>query len=165
MRAARLHGVGDLRVERPRVPRPGRGELLVRVEACGICPTDVRKHAIGTRDGYPLNPGHEWVGAVTEVGSGVTGWSTGARVYGDTYAGYAEYALLPVEPGGRGRTARSRFPPTSMPAPPRSWSRSQTAFTRCVTRRGRARGRACAWSAAVRWGCRSLRSRPTRARG
>jgi L-iditol 2-dehydrogenase len=99
MRAARLHGVGDLRVERLRVPRPGRGELLVRVEACGICPTDVRKHAIGTRDGYPLNPGHEWVGAVTEVGSGVTGWSTGARVYGDTYAGYAEYALLPVEPG------------------------------------------------------------------
>jgi L-iditol 2-dehydrogenase len=99
MRAARLHGVGDLRVERLGLPRPGPGELLVRVEACGICPTDVRKHAIGSHDGYPLNPGHEWVGVVTEVGSEVTGWTTGSRVYGDTYAGYAEYALLSVEPG------------------------------------------------------------------
>jgi L-iditol 2-dehydrogenase len=99
MRAARLHGIGDLRVERVPVPQPGPGELLVRVEACGICPTDVRKYAIGTHDGYPLNPGHEWVGVVAEVGSEVTGWSSGARVYGDTYAGYAEYALLAVEPG------------------------------------------------------------------
>jgi L-iditol 2-dehydrogenase len=99
MRAARLHGIGDLRIERLGVPRPGPRELVVRVEACGICPTDVRKHLIGSHDGYPLNPGHEWVGVVSEVGSEVTGWSTGGRVYGDTYAGYAEYALLSVEPG------------------------------------------------------------------
>jgi L-iditol 2-dehydrogenase len=98
MRAARLHGVGDLRVETLPVPRPGPDELLVRVEACGICPTDVRKHAIGSRDGYPLNPGHEWVGVVEEIGAEVPGWRAGERVYGDTYAGYAEYALLPVEP-------------------------------------------------------------------
>jgi L-iditol 2-dehydrogenase len=98
MRAARLHGIGDLRIETLPVPRPGARELLVRVEACGICPTDVRKHAIGSRDGYPLNPGHEWVGVVEEIGAEVPGWSTGERVYGDTYAGYAEYALLPVEP-------------------------------------------------------------------
>jgi L-iditol 2-dehydrogenase len=69
------------------------------VEACGICPTDVRKHAIGSHDGYPLNPGHEWVGAVVEVGPEATGWSIGQRVCGDTYAGYAEYALLSIEPG------------------------------------------------------------------
>ena len=99
MRAARLHGIGDLRIETLSIPRPGAGELLVRIEACGICPTDVRKHAIGTHDPYPLNPGHEWVGVVTEVGREVVGWSTGVRVYGDTYAGYAEYALLSVEPG------------------------------------------------------------------
>jgi L-iditol 2-dehydrogenase len=99
MRAARLHGIGDLRVETLPRPRPAAGELLVRVEACGICPTDVRKHAIGTSDGYPLNPGHEWVGVVEDAGDGVTGWEQGARVYGDTYAGYAEYAVLPVAPG------------------------------------------------------------------
>jgi threonine dehydrogenase-like Zn-dependent dehydrogenase len=98
MRAARLHGIGDLRVETLPRPRPEAGELLVRVEACGVCPTDVRKYAIGTRDGYPLNPGHEWVGVVEEVGPAVTGWRPGERVYGDTYAGYAEYAVLPVEP-------------------------------------------------------------------
>ena len=43
MRVARLHGVGDLRVETVPVPQPASGELLVRVEACGVCPTDVRK--------------------------------------------------------------------------------------------------------------------------
>ncbi|MDP9258912.1 MAG: zinc-binding dehydrogenase [Actinomycetota bacterium] len=99
MRAARLHGVGDLRVETLDVPRPGRHDLLVRVEACGICPTDVRKYAIGSRDGYPLNPGHEWVGTVADVGRDTPGWSVGQRVCGDTYAGYAEYALLSIEPG------------------------------------------------------------------
>ena len=98
MRAARLHGVGDLRIETLEVPRPGPRELVVRVEACGICPTDVRKHTIGSRDGYPLNPGHEWVGDVVEVGPALTDWSIGARVCGDTYAGYAEYAVLSVEP-------------------------------------------------------------------
>lgn len=95
MRVAFLHGPGELRVESVPVPEAGEGELLVRVEACGICPTDVRKFEIGT-DRYPLNPGHEWVGRV-EV-SDVDGWSPGDRVYGDTYAGYAEFALIPVAP-------------------------------------------------------------------
>jgi L-iditol 2-dehydrogenase len=98
MRAVRLHGPRDLRVETLPVPEPAAGELLVRIEACGVCPTDVRKFLVGTSDGaYPLNPGHEWVGHVEAVGAGVPTWEPGARVYGDTYAGYAEYALLPVE--------------------------------------------------------------------
>src|SRR6478736_5558167 len=96
MRAARLHGIGDLRIESLDVPRPGARELVVRVEACGICPTDVRKYTIGSRDGYPLNPGHEWVGTVAEVGRDAPGWGIGQRVCGDTYAGYA---LLSIEPG------------------------------------------------------------------
>ena len=94
MRAARLHGIGDLRVETLPDPEPGPGELLVRVEACGLCPTDLRKFTIGTSDGYPLNPGHEWLGRVEATGDGVDGWSVGDRVYGDTYAGYADLALL-----------------------------------------------------------------------
>ena len=94
MRAARLHGVGDLRIETLPDPEPGPGELLVRVEACGICPTDLRKFTIGTSDGYPLNPGHEWLGRVEAAGDEVHGWSVGDRVYGDTYAGYADLALL-----------------------------------------------------------------------
>ena len=95
MRVARLHGVGDLRVETVPVPQPASGELLVRVEACGVCPTDVRKFVLGLHaDEYPLNPGHEWVGRVEAVGAGVEGWAPGERLYGDTYAGYGEYALL-----------------------------------------------------------------------
>jgi L-iditol 2-dehydrogenase len=98
MRAARLHGVRDLRQELLPIPEPGPRDLLVRIEACGVCPTDIRKYLIGAGDGaYPLNPGHEWVGRVERAGSDVADWHTGDRVYGDTYAGYAEYALVPVD--------------------------------------------------------------------
>ena len=104
MRVARLHGIGDLRVERVAVPEPAPGELLVRIEACGVCPTDARKWAIGTSD-YPLNPGHEWVGRVAAIGGDADGWELGARVYGDTYAGYAEYATIGTRPEGWSRGA------------------------------------------------------------
>ena len=100
MRAARLHGIRDLRVEELPAPEPRPGELLVRIEACGICPTDVRKYLIGVNDGdYPFNPGHEWVGRIEAAGAGFASWPVGARVYGDTYGGYAELATLAVEPG------------------------------------------------------------------
>jgi L-iditol 2-dehydrogenase len=95
MRAARLHGPADLRVETLPVPRPTADEVLVRVEACGICPTDARKYTIGTNDGrYPLNPGHEWVGRVVDAGDEVNELAEGDLVYGDTYAGYAEFATI-----------------------------------------------------------------------
>ena len=50
MRVARLHGPRDLRVEDVPLPEPGPREIRVRVEACGVCPTDVRKFLIGLRD-------------------------------------------------------------------------------------------------------------------
>jgi L-iditol 2-dehydrogenase len=100
VRAARLHGIRDLRVDVLADPEPGPGELLVRIEACGVCPTDVRKWLIGLGDGdYPFNPGHEWVGRVEARGEAASDWKVGTRVYGDVYGGYAELALLPVEPG------------------------------------------------------------------
>lgn len=106
MRAARLHAVGDLRVEELPIPAPGTGELLVRVEACGICPTDVRKFLIGVNDGdYPFNPGHEWVGRVERAGPDVSGWEIGQRVYGDAYGGYAEYAVVGATAAGWSRGA------------------------------------------------------------
>src|SRR5262249_57409825 len=102
MRAARLHGIKDLQLEELPVPRPGPGELLVRVEACGVCPTDARKYAIGVSDGeYPFNPGHEWVGVVEATGPEADGWAPGDRVYGDTYGGVAPLAPGPPPPPGR----------------------------------------------------------------
>ena len=160
MRAARLHGVGDLRVETLDVPRPGARELVVRVEACGICPTDVRKYAIGSRDGYPLNPGHEWVGEVVEVGSDATGWSIGQRVCGDTYAGYAEYALLSVEPGAWSNGALAI--PADLDALRATFVEPLADCVHAVRRSGarRTRGRACASWARARWACRCRPSRP-----
>lgn len=96
-RAARLHGIRDLRLDQVQIAEPGPGEVLVRIEACGICPTDIRKFDVGLNDGsYPFNPGHEWVGRIEGVGPGVDGHPLGQRVYGDVYGGYADYVLLPV---------------------------------------------------------------------
>jgi L-iditol 2-dehydrogenase len=44
MRAAVYRGKNDLRVEEIETPVPGPGEALVRVDVCGVCPTDVRKY-------------------------------------------------------------------------------------------------------------------------
>ncbi len=97
MRVARLHGIRDMKVERIPVPAPGDDDLLVRVEACGVCATNSRKYEIGVNDGeYPFNPGHEWLGRVVEVGRSVKGWKPGDRVYGDVYGGYADYCLIPA---------------------------------------------------------------------
>ncbi len=106
MRAARLYGVRDLRLQMAPVPKPEPTQLLVSVEACGVCPTDARKYAIGVSDGrYPLNPGHEWVGRVVATGDEVEGFRIGDQVYGDTYAGYAEFAAIDTRPEGWSRGA------------------------------------------------------------
>ena len=66
--------------ERP-VPAPGPGQLLVAVQACGVCRTDL--HLV---DGelpdpkLPLVPGHEIVGTVAALGAGVCGWRLGQRI-------------------------------------------------------------------------------------
>lgn len=62
-------------------PRPGDGEVLVSVAACGVCRTDL--HVV---DGelpdirYPIIPGHEIVGRIAEIGAGVTAHRIGDRV-------------------------------------------------------------------------------------
>jgi L-iditol 2-dehydrogenase len=79
MRAAVYTGHGVISVERVAVPAIGPGELLVRVEACGVCHTDLKKVQ------YDLLPpprvyGHETAGVVARVGAGVAGFSEGDRV-------------------------------------------------------------------------------------
>ena len=58
MKAVVYRGKGDLRVEDVEVPAPGPGEMLVRVDACGICPTDLKKIEKGLLAG-PRIFGHE----------------------------------------------------------------------------------------------------------
>jgi alcohol dehydrogenase, propanol-preferring len=62
-------------------PRPGAGELLLRVLACGVCRTDL--HVVDGElpdPALPITPGHEIVGAVEAMGVGVSGFAPGQRV-------------------------------------------------------------------------------------
>lgn len=80
MRAAVFHGPNDLRVEEVPKPHAGPGEALLRVTLTTICGTDL--HIV--RGEYPVAPGliigHEAVGIIEELGSGVTGYQIGDRV-------------------------------------------------------------------------------------
>lgn len=79
MRAAVYRGKGKVVVEDVPVPAIGKGEVLIRVAACGICGTDIKK----IEHGFVPAPqifGHEVAGAVVAVGAGVTRWKPGDRV-------------------------------------------------------------------------------------
>jgi L-iditol 2-dehydrogenase len=79
MRAAVYWGKGDLRVEDIPVPDVSAGEMLVRVEACGICGTDIKKIVKGLLPG-PRVFGHEICGTVARAGAGVSRFREGDRV-------------------------------------------------------------------------------------
>ena len=70
MKAARLHAIGDFRVDDVQKPTPKGKEILVKVGACGICGSDIpRIFTLGTsRQDYPLTIGHEFGGEIVEVG-------------------------------------------------------------------------------------------------
>lgn len=79
MRAVVYRGVNDLRVEELPVPGIGVNELLVRVAACGVCPTDIKKIKYGTVP-PPRIFGHETAGTIVRVGARVRGFTIGERV-------------------------------------------------------------------------------------
>ena len=83
MRAARVHGFTEpLSVEEIERPEPGAGDVLVRIEASGLCHTDI--HAAHgdwpVRPTLPFTPGHEGVGTVVEAGRDVSEIAVGDRV-------------------------------------------------------------------------------------
>src|SRR6266550_3292190 len=79
MRAGVYREKGIVRVEEVPVPEVGDGEVLIKVAACGVCGTDIKKifHAYVPP---PQILGHELAGAVVAVGRGVTKWKLGDRV-------------------------------------------------------------------------------------
>src|ERR1019366_6152394 len=90
MRAAVYRGVNDVRVETVPVPLNadgasgtgaplGRGEVLVRIDTCGICGTDLKKIHTGSHSA-PRIFGHEMAGTIVMVGDGVAGFEIGDRV-------------------------------------------------------------------------------------
>ena len=84
MRAAVYRGVNDVRVETVPVPlnadgTVGPGEVLVRIDTCGICGTDLKKIHTGSHSA-PRIFGHEMAGTIAMVGDGVTHFAVGDRV-------------------------------------------------------------------------------------
>lgn len=82
MKAAVLHGQGDIRYEDIETPRIAEDEILVRVKATGICGSDIPR-VLGTAARYyPIVLGHEFSGEVVEVGANVTTVRVGDRIAG-----------------------------------------------------------------------------------
>ena len=82
MRAMLFERAGDdLRLAEVSVPKPSPEQVLLRVNACAVCRTDL--HVVDgelTNPKLPLIPGHEIVGTVAEVGASVSGFKVGDRV-------------------------------------------------------------------------------------
>ncbi|MBN1444698.1 MAG: zinc-dependent dehydrogenase [Candidatus Omnitrophica bacterium] len=72
MKAAVYHGIGDIRIEEIKTPICGPGEVMVKVNYCAICGTDVRIYFHGHKKVIPPAViGHEITGAIEETGSGI----------------------------------------------------------------------------------------------
>jgi len=97
MKAALLYGKGDLRIVEVDTPEIGSDDILVKVKACAVCPTDIRKYRTGNHlaTGFPMNLGHEWTGDIVETGASIKRFRNGMRIIGAGFAGYAEYAKTP----------------------------------------------------------------------
>jgi D-arabinose 1-dehydrogenase-like Zn-dependent alcohol dehydrogenase len=71
----------DFEIQEREIPKPGFGEVRIKVQACGICFSDhLVKDGLWPGIVYPRVPGHEVAGVVDEVGEGVTEWKKGDRV-------------------------------------------------------------------------------------
>lgn len=118
---------GDFQIVQREIPTPGPRQVRIKVQACGICHSDVLvKEGVWPGLQYPRVPGHEVAGVIDELGPDVSGWTVGRRVGvgwhggqdntcpacrrgdfrncqnlqipGITYdGGYQEYMLAPVE--------------------------------------------------------------------
>lgn len=78
-RVARLYSWGDVRVEEAELPQPGPGEIVIRVEVCGLCGSDALAWYVERK--APCVLGHEPAGVVVAIGDGVKTVRTGDRVF------------------------------------------------------------------------------------
>jgi NADPH2:quinone reductase len=100
MKAIQMHATGGPEVlqsvELP-IPRPGPGQVLIRVEAVGVNFIEIYFRKGVYKAAMPYIPGSEACGTVEELGPGVTGFRSGQLVVSTAVLGsYAEYALVPA---------------------------------------------------------------------
>ncbi len=103
MRAIRFHEYGVSRkLVLETIPRsePGTGEVLVRVEFAGVNPIDWKLRSGLYKDFMPVKfpsvPGKDFAGTIEALGSDVSGFSVGQRVFGSANGTYAEFAVAKV---------------------------------------------------------------------
>jgi len=113
MKALVIHKPNELMVEEVDIPRIKDDEVLVKVEAVGICGSDIeiKNGTYPDYIAYPIIPGHEIAGTVVEVGKGVLGFKVGDRVAVEPHAGcgqcknckvgYYSYCVNYGKPGHR----------------------------------------------------------------
>ena len=79
---------GDFEIVEREIPTPGAREVRIKVNACGVCHSDVfTKEGLWPGIQYPRVPGHEVAGIIDELGAEVTGWKGGQRVGVGWYGG------------------------------------------------------------------------------
>ncbi len=83
MKAAVYDGPREFTIRNVPDPEPGDGEVILRTTMTGVCGTDLHIHDGGFFSAYPLIPGHEILGVVERVGSGVSGIEVGQMVAAD----------------------------------------------------------------------------------
>src|ERR1700675_986857 len=82
MKAVQVPKAGaDFEIVEREMPQPGAGQVRIRVQACGICHSDViTKEALFPGTTYPRVPGNEVAAVIDEPAAGVTEWQAGQRV-------------------------------------------------------------------------------------
>ena len=96
MRAAIVVGAGAVEVREVPVPRPGPGQVLVQLEGCGVCASNLGPWAGPEWMEFPTEPGglgHEGWGRIAALGEGVTGLEPGDRVAALSYHAYAGHDM------------------------------------------------------------------------
>jgi D-arabinose 1-dehydrogenase-like Zn-dependent alcohol dehydrogenase len=72
---------GDFEIVEREIPKPGAGHVRIKVQACGVCHSDMlTKEGAWPGIQYPRVPGHEVAGIIDELGAGVSVWKKGQRV-------------------------------------------------------------------------------------
>ncbi|KAI4252542.1 MAG: hypothetical protein LQ352_004236 [Teloschistes flavicans] len=79
---------GPLVIEDATLSSPSKGEVLVKVEACGVCFSDMFAQNNIMGGGFPIVPGHEIIGHVAGIGEGVSEWKVGDRIGGAWHGGH-----------------------------------------------------------------------------
>src|SRR6516164_7541766 len=90
MKAAQISKLGgDFEIVERVIPNPTRGQVRIKVQACGVCHSDLLvKEGLWPGLQYPRVPGHEVTGTIDAVGNGVTGWRSGQLVGVGWHGGY-----------------------------------------------------------------------------